>query len=88
MSTDTLEHIDTIVQAQIQEPGDHDLFAHFVRKAEITQAAIEGTPATALCGKTWVPTRDGQKFPVCPDCKTLFEDNQHMGGLPGSGNKD
>lgn len=86
MSTALDSKNDTRVAPKVQEPGDHDLFAHYVRKAQITQAAIEGTPAEGLCGKKWIPTRDGQKFPVCPECKELFEDNQHMGGLPGSGN--
>jgi uncharacterized C2H2 Zn-finger protein len=25
----------------------------------------------ALCGKIWVPTRDPEKFPVCPTCKEI-----------------
>ena len=27
----------------------------------------------ALCGKMWVPGRDPQKFPVCPQCKEIYE---------------
>lgn len=54
------------------EPGDHDLFSHYVDKHKLTQAMIEGTPVTALCGKTWVPTRDALKFPVCPECKEAW----------------
>jgi hypothetical protein len=26
----------------------------------------------ALCGKMWVPTRDPDRFPVCPQCKEIF----------------
>jgi hypothetical protein len=25
-----------------------------------------------LCGKVWVPSRDPQKFPVCPECKEIW----------------
>ena len=32
-----------------------------------------GSPVIALCGKVWVPSRDPKKFPVCPECKRLFE---------------
>jgi len=32
-----------------------------------------GTPVVALCGKTWVPGRDPDKFPVCPTCKEIYE---------------
>jgi uncharacterized C2H2 Zn-finger protein len=27
----------------------------------------------ALCGKVWVPGRDPEKFPVCPDCKKIYD---------------
>jgi hypothetical protein len=27
----------------------------------------------ALCGKVWVPGRDPDKFPVCPDCKKIYD---------------
>ena len=27
----------------------------------------------ALCGKTWVPSRDPERFPVCPECKEIWE---------------
>jgi hypothetical protein len=26
----------------------------------------------ALCGKVWVPSRDPQRFPVCPECKEIW----------------
>lgn len=83
MSTDTLERTTTTVEQELQEPGDHDLFAHYVKKDAITRAAIEGTPVVALCGKQWVPTRDGQKFPKCPECKDVFE-NVVGTNLPGN----
>lgn len=53
--------------------GDHDVFAHYVNKTEMTKALIEGTPVVALCGKIWVPHRDPNKYPVCPTCKELFK---------------
>jgi len=34
---------------------------------------VEGKACVALCGKIWVPTRDGKKFPVCKPCKEIFE---------------
>jgi hypothetical protein len=27
----------------------------------------------ALCGKVWVPGRDPEKFPVCPECKAIYD---------------
>ncbi|MEO8519481.1 MAG: DUF3039 domain-containing protein [Dermatophilaceae bacterium] len=55
------------------EPGDHERFAHYVRKNKIMESAMSGAPVVALCGKVWVPGRDPKKFPVCPTCKEIFE---------------
>ncbi len=55
------------------EPGDHERFAHYVRKEKILESALSGTPVGALCGKVWVPGRDPKKFPVCPLCKEIYE---------------
>lgn len=55
------------------EPGDHERFAHYVRKEKILSSALSGQPVVALCGKVWVPGRDPNKFPVCPTCKEIYE---------------
>jgi hypothetical protein len=55
------------------DDGDHERFSHYADKDKILQARIEGTPVRAICGKVWVPTRDGKRFPVCPVCKDLYE---------------
>jgi len=64
---------DTITRTVPTDGGDHDKFAHYVRKNEITESAVTGTPVTAICGKKWVPTRVPDEFPVCPDCKRIYE---------------
>jgi hypothetical protein len=53
--------------------GDHERFAHYVKKVKITESAVTGTPVIALCGKVWVPNRDPKKYPVCPECKNILE---------------
>jgi hypothetical protein len=55
------------------EPGDHERFSHYVEKDKLTEAMVMGTPVVALCGKVWVPSRDPQRFPVCPECKEAWE---------------
>lgn len=65
------------------EPGDHERFAHYVRKEKIMASAVSGTPVIALCGKVWVPGRDPKKFPVCPACKEIYESLQNGGSTPG-----
>lgn len=73
----------TLLEEQVQttEPGDHERFAHYVKKDRIVESAVMGTAVVALCGKVWVPTRDPEKFPVCPDCKRIYE------GMPAGGDK-
>lgn len=69
----------TIVDERVKEQeyrvdeGDHERFSHYVPKDKLTEAMIMGTPVVALCGKTWVPSRDPERFPVCPDCKKIWE---------------
>jgi hypothetical protein len=54
------------------DDGDHDRFAHYVKKEKILESAVSGKAVRALCGKKWVPTRDPEKFPVCPVCKEIY----------------
>jgi hypothetical protein len=53
--------------------GDHERFAHYVRKDTIVDSAVNGTPVQALCGKVWVPSRDPKRYPVCPECKEIYQ---------------
>ncbi|MEX5294334.1 DUF3039 domain-containing protein [Kocuria sp. CPCC 205268] len=68
--TSTIEREET---RELQEPGDHERFAHYVRKEKIMESALSGEPVIALCGKVWVPGRDPQRFPVCPTCKEIYD---------------
>ena len=58
------------------EPGDAEKFSHYVKKEKILESAMTGLPVRALCGKLWTPTRDPEKFPVCPECKDVYESMQ------------
>lgn len=69
-STSVLEHTETREEV---EPGDHERFAHYVRKEKILDSALSGKSVIALCGKVWIPGRDPKKFPVCPICKEIYE---------------
>ena len=53
----------------VTDDGDHDRFAHYVRKADATRAAVEGVPVRAICGKVWVPTRDQKSIPSVPSAR-------------------
>ncbi len=75
-SGDVLEDTRTVPT----EDGDHEKFSHFVPKDKLTEAMVMGTPVIALCGKVWVPSRAPEKFPVCPECKEIWESLRPGGG--------
>jgi Protein of unknown function (DUF3039). len=55
------------------DEGDHERFSHYVKKDKIVDSAVSGAPVRALCGKIWTPGRDPEKFPVCPECKKIYD---------------
>lgn len=56
----------------IDANGEHDRFAHYAEKDEIMKAFVYGIPIIALCGKIWVPSRDGEGLTICPECKEIY----------------
>ena len=72
--TDVLDReLEKLLNGELVEEGDHERFSHYTPKDKIVQSAVTGKPIRALCGKLWVPTRDPEKFPVCPTCKEVYE---------------
>jgi hypothetical protein len=72
--TDLLEEeLQQLLTDDQLEDGDHERFAHYVQKEKILESALSGKPVIALCGKVWVPGRDPEKFPVCPECKKIYD---------------
>jgi hypothetical protein len=72
--TDTLDReLEKLLDDSQLEDGDHERFSHYVQKEKILESALSGKPVRALCGKKWIPGRDPEKFPVCPDCKKIYE---------------
>lgn len=71
VDTDTLTEEGT--DRRLDDEGDHDRFSHYVKKKEILPSTIEGTMLEALCGKKWIPSRDPERYPICPTCKEIYE---------------
>ena len=89
-SPDTVGGIDVLEKQlpQVVEPGDHERYSHYVRKDKIVESAVMGNAVVALCGKVWVPSRDPEKFPVCPTCQEILDaikSGEGSGGAGGSG---
>jgi len=55
----------------VEDDGSHDRFSHYVKKEKIVESAVTGKAVKALCGKKWIPSRDPEKFPICPTCKEI-----------------
>jgi predicted Zn-ribbon and HTH transcriptional regulator len=59
---------------EVKETGTGDDLFHYVDKAKITESAVLGTPAVALCGYVFAVTKTPKPgSPVCPQCKEIFE---------------
>lgn len=50
---------------------DDDVETHWARRDDIVRSSVTGEPVTALCGKTWVPSRDPSQYPECPRCAAI-----------------
>jgi hypothetical protein len=69
---DTLTE-ERVVPAETEE-GDHERFAHYVKKDKIVESAVMGSHVVALCGEVFPVTKSAKPgSPVCPDCKRIYE---------------
>ena len=73
VEADTITTPITTTNPVTTDNGDHDKYAHYVKKDQITESAVTGKAVRAICGKKWVPTRKPDDFPVCPDCKRIYD---------------
>ncbi|KFI63225.1 DUF3039 domain-containing protein [Bifidobacterium cuniculi] len=72
--TSVLERPQEDTQAKRDDGGDADRFAHYVSRERIEESRLTGRPVVALCGKVWVPRRNPKDYPVCPECKKIYEE--------------
>ena len=71
--TDVLDReLEQLLEQDQLEDGDHERFSHYVPKDKIVESAVTGKPVRALCGKKWTPSRDPDRYPVCPSCKEVL----------------
>jgi hypothetical protein len=89
MEQQTIDKPSVAIDPQTQniEPGDHERYSHYVRKDKVVESAVMGNPVVALCGKVWIPSRDPEKFPVCPECKDVYEQMKKNEEGNGSGDE-
>ncbi len=61
--------------------GDSNRVAHIVRKDQQMRGYVGGEAIQALCGKTWVPSRDYRGLPICEAC--VEERERRLSGMKG-----
>lgn len=76
MGVDLKEIIETSSDTYTDEP----ILTHIVGPegdksgaARVTEAMVNGTVVTALCGYSWVPSRNPQNHPPCEECLEIVE---------------
>ncbi len=63
---------ETETQRRVEPRLDHDdpdKVAHIVMKGDQMRGYVGGAAIKALCGKTFVPSRDYEGLPVCQACQ-------------------
>lgn len=73
--SETKQDVETRPKVIYREPGDAEKLAHYYDKRvySLVDCILAGTPITAQCGKVWIPTRDPEKFPICPECQAIVD---------------
>jgi hypothetical protein len=65
---------DLLTRPELQDDdGGHDRYSHYVKKEKVVESAVTGKAVKALCGKKWIPSRDPEKYPICPACKEIYD---------------
>jgi hypothetical protein len=66
------------LQVPLRVESDNGGFSHYIDKIEAGQSASNQRPVTALCGWSWVPQGSAEEFPICPSCKSIFDELSNL----------
>lgn len=65
----------------INPPGNPHIWQPGMEAQDIVDTArLMGWSVTALCGYTWIPKRNPDKYPVCDTCMTIAGDIMREAG--------
>lgn len=64
--TDSPEDASHIVMVPEDQPDESP-------QAYVLRAIVEGFPVAALCGFTWIPSKDPRGKPVCSRCLDVYQ---------------
>ncbi|MBR2673565.1 MAG: DUF3039 domain-containing protein [Aeriscardovia sp.] len=57
----------------LKDDGGADRYSHYVSRDKMLQSRLTGRPVVALCGKVWVPKHNPKDYPLCPECRRIYE---------------
>lgn len=74
--TDTLTSTDEVVRVDEEIDPDNPIKTHIVScpddksstEAWLTEARVFGLEVEAICGYTWIPELNPDKYPICAEC--------------------
>lgn len=71
----------TLIETRTDQTLDPGILSHIVppepplsARAVVIRARIYGLEVRALCGHTWVPERDPEKYPLCQKCQEIHNE--------------
>lgn len=68
-----MSDLDVLEKPEVVDSRGEQRFSHYAEKNSVTEGYVLGTPVLAICGKVFVPSRDPQRFPLCPICKEIAD---------------
>lgn len=60
-------------KTQTNDTDEDNKVAHYAEASSVTEGYVLGTAVLALCGEIFIPSRDPEKFPICPICKEIVD---------------
>ena len=80
MGTLTQAETKVVPFSEVETSNDKDDCSHIVKteKSEtatalVLRSRVDGTPVEALCGYIWVPSKNPERLPVCPQCDEIYQ---------------
>jgi hypothetical protein len=68
-----MSNLNLLESPELVDSDQEKKFSHYAEKNSVTEGYVLGTPVLAICGKVFVPSRDPERFPICPICKEIVD---------------
>lgn len=70
---DVTDYLQALLSAMRAMSGTNPSFwKHYLHTSKFEIVWFEGTPVSALCGFTWLPSKNPDNHPLCPVCEVIY----------------